>query len=91
MTLEGETFAPRRLLYAVKAGIGFVPEERRADGLVLTKSVAFNIGLANLGLARFQSRAALDRRRAAPGSLALAMVRDLAIKTPEASKPRSAS
>ena len=32
----------------MKAGIGLVPEERRSEGLVLTKSVAFNIGLANL-------------------------------------------
>ena len=32
----------------MKAGIGFVPEERRTEGLVLSKSVAFNLGLANL-------------------------------------------
>ena len=33
---------------AVKAGLGLVPEERRTEGLVLTKSVAFNLSLANL-------------------------------------------
>jgi ribose transport system ATP-binding protein len=48
MTLEGQPFAPRSPAMAVRAGMGFVPEERRAQGLVLTKSVAFNLGLANL-------------------------------------------
>ena len=33
---------------AVKAGLGFVPEERRTEGLILTKSLAFNVSLANL-------------------------------------------
>ena len=86
MTLEGATFEPRDCSDAVKAGIGFVPEERRADGLVLTKSVAFNIGLANLGSLVFSPWLpfiAGGRRR----SLAQAMVRDLAIKTPDIETP----
>ena len=32
----------------MKSGIGYVPEERRADGLLLTKSIAFNLTMANL-------------------------------------------
>ena len=48
MTLEGKLFAPRSPARAVKAGIGFVPEERRAEGLILSKSVGLNLGLANL-------------------------------------------
>ena len=48
MTLHGKRFAPRSPAQAVKAGIGFVPEERRAEGLVLTKSVGLNLALANL-------------------------------------------
>ena len=30
------------------SGVGLVPEERRAEGLILSKSVAFNVSLANL-------------------------------------------
>ena len=48
MRLEGRPFAPRSPSQAVKAGIGFVPEERRAEGLILAKSVGLNLGLANL-------------------------------------------
>jgi ribose transport system ATP-binding protein len=48
MTLAGKPFAPRSPARAVKAGIGFVPEERRAEGLILSKSVGLNLGLANL-------------------------------------------
>ena len=48
MTLGGSPFAPHSPAQAVKAGIGYVPEERRADGLLLTKSIAFNLSLANL-------------------------------------------
>src|SRR5271168_1175473 len=86
MILEGAAFRPRDPSDAVRAGIGFVPEERRADGLVLTKSVAFNIGLANLGSLVFSPWLpfiAQGRRR----SLAQAMVRDLAIKTPDIETP----
>ena len=48
MTLDGKPFAPRNPAQAVKAGLGLVPEERRAEGLVLTKSVAFNLQISNL-------------------------------------------
>ena len=86
MTLAGRAFRPRDCSDAVKAGVGLVPEERRAEGLVLTKSVAFNVGLANLGSLVFSpwlpflSR---GRRR----SLAETMVRDLSIKTPDIETP----
>ena len=43
MVLDGAPFAPRSPGQAVAAGLGLVPEERRAEGLVLTKSVAFNL------------------------------------------------
>ena len=33
---------------AVRAGIGMVPEERRSEGLMLDKSVAFNMNIATL-------------------------------------------
>src|SRR5690606_11367412 len=48
MFLNGAPYAPRTPSAAVRAGIGLVPEERRSEGLILNKSIAFNIGLANL-------------------------------------------
>lgn len=43
---------------AVAAGIGFVPEERRSEGLFLDRSIAFNINVATFG--------SLRRRRLLP-------------------------
>jgi ribose transport system ATP-binding protein/rhamnose transport system ATP-binding protein len=81
MVLDGKAFAPGSPAQAVKAGLGLVPEERRAEALVLTKSVAFNLSLANL--ARMVHAPALPfisyRKREA---LTLRIIRDLAIKTP---------
>ena len=48
MRLDGQPYSPRTPVDAVARGLGFVPEERRTEGLVLTKSVAFNLSLANL-------------------------------------------
>jgi ribose transport system ATP-binding protein len=48
MTLYGRPFAPRTPHDAVEAGVGLVPEERRSEGLVLAKSVAFNLSLTSL-------------------------------------------
>ena len=80
MTLEGRPYAPSSPAAAVRAGFGFVPEERRADGLVLAKSVAFNLQLANLArIVHSRALPFIDSRRRA--TLTLAMIRDLAIKT----------
>ena len=86
MTLSGRAFRPRDCSDAVKAGVGFVPEERRAEGLVLMKSVAFNVGLANLRslvFAPWFPFLSTRRRR----SLAETIVRDLSIKTPDVETP----
>jgi ribose transport system ATP-binding protein len=63
MTLGGKPFAPRSPVQAVKAGIGFVPEERRAEGLILSKSVGLNLGLANLNSIVVSPRLPLISRR----------------------------
>ena len=83
MTLAGASFAPRNPAAAVRAGLGLVPEERRAEALVLNKSVAFNLQLSNL--ARIARGPLIDyvRREA----LSLAAVRDLAIKTQSIEMP----
>jgi ABC-type sugar transport system ATPase subunit len=86
MRLEGEPFAPGSPSDAVKAGFGLVPEERRTEGLLLPKSVAFNISLARLGsilsmpplpFISFGRRATLTER----------MIRDLAIKAQSPNQP----
>ena len=80
MTLDDRPFAPRQPAEAVRAGLGFVPEERRTEGLILSKSVAFNLGLANLDaivVGRWLPFISNRKRE----TLAQGTVRDLAIKT----------
>ncbi|WP_298326113.1 sugar ABC transporter ATP-binding protein [Haloactinopolyspora sp.] len=55
---------------ALAAGIGYVPEDRRAAGLVMKESVAANIVLAALrGLARFGWRDRANERAAVASSI----------------------
>jgi ribose transport system ATP-binding protein len=81
MTLEGKPYAPRSPADAVKSGIGLVPEERRVEGLILSKSIAFNLGLVNLQSIIFHQALPFisgSRRKA----LAEGAIRSLAIKAP---------
>ncbi len=80
MTLDGKPFAPRTPHAAVKAGLGLVPEERRAEGLILTKSLAFNVSLANLRRIIMSPMLPLVSSRART-NLALDTIRALSIKT----------
>ena len=86
MTLHGQPFAPKSPAQAVRAGLGLVPEERRAEGLVLTKSVAFNMQLASLSKMVWRPSVPLidARRREA---LCQGVVRDLTIKTESVETP----
>jgi ABC-type sugar transport system ATPase subunit len=66
MTLEDRAYSPRSPADAVNFGVGFVPEERRAEGLFAGKSVAFNLTIANLLDLRIQPwLPLLDGRRRA--------------------------
>jgi ribose transport system ATP-binding protein len=47
--LHGKPIDTRSVYSAVRAGVGLVPEERRSQGLMLDKSVAFNM---NVGVLR---------------------------------------
>ncbi len=86
MVLGGSPFAPRSPAQAVKVGLGLVPEERRAEGLLLNKSVAFNLQLCNLARIVLSPVLPLvDSRRRE--SLSLAVIRDLAIRTPGTGTP----
>ncbi len=86
MELKGQPYAPRSPAAAVRAGVGLVPEERRAEALVLPKSLAFNLQLANLSQVVWGRGLPLisTRRREA---LALRVIRDLAVKAPGPGTP----
>jgi ribose transport system ATP-binding protein/rhamnose transport system ATP-binding protein len=86
MRLEGRPFAPRSPTQAVKAGLGLVPEERRAEGLLLTKSVAFNLQLSNLSnIVHGPAFPLIDYRKR--NKLSGDIVRDLAVKTQSIETP----
>ncbi len=65
ISLDGKPLAIRTPLDAVKAGIGYIPEDRKAYGLVLEASIADNIALSSLhrvsrfGFIDFRARAAI--------------------------------
>ncbi len=64
MTLDGDRFSPRTPRDAVRSGIGLVPEERRSEGLVLGRGIAFNMALpANGRFARTTLPTLSFRRR----------------------------
>ncbi|MBC7706576.1 MAG: sugar ABC transporter ATP-binding protein [Rhodoferax sp.] len=52
MTLDGHPFAPSKPADAVRAGIGFVAEDRRSQGIVPDFSVRENLLLGHLGTRR---------------------------------------
>jgi len=66
---------------AVARGIGFVPEERRRQGLVLDQSVSFNINLPTLHTLRFAPFIPLLNHRKAD-TTAQAISNRLLVKTP---------
>jgi ribose transport system ATP-binding protein len=79
MTLDGKAFAPRRCSEAVDAGLGLVPEERRSEGLFLSKSIAFNLSLVSLDALVVSRGLPLIARRRWKATAEKTM-RDLAIK-----------
>jgi ribose transport system ATP-binding protein/rhamnose transport system ATP-binding protein len=81
MHLMGTAFAPGSPREAIRAGIGLVPEERRSEGLILKKSVGFNLGLMvlpSLQVAPWLPLVGPKRRTA----IARALSSRLRIKTP---------
>jgi len=78
VAIDGERYAPRGPRTAVKHGIAFVPEDRKAAGLVLSASVEENISLTQLELL---SRGGV-LRRAEARKVSEEQVEALRIKTP---------
>ncbi|MER9025735.1 ATP-binding cassette domain-containing protein [Mesorhizobium sp. M0815] len=86
MALMGRPYTPSSPAAAVQVGLGLVPEERRAEALFLSKSIAFNLSIANLDRVAFGRYLPLMNRRART-SMAGEMIRALSIKARNASTP----
>jgi ribose transport system ATP-binding protein len=78
LALDGKTVRIATPWAAVGAGIGYIPQERKAEGIVLASSVAENMTMAALGA--FAPRGLIDHRR--EQETARAWIDRLRIKTP---------
>jgi ribose transport system ATP-binding protein len=76
--VAGRDVTPQNTRHAIAAGIGFLPEDRKRQGLVLTRSVRENIGLPNL--ARWSRFGFVSERK--ERETAERWVAELRIKTP---------
>ena len=82
LELAGRPVTFRAPAQAMSHGVGFVPEDRRRDGLMLDMSVTENLAMATLG--RFRRGFWLDRRRmTAAGRQAIS---DLSIQPPDGTR-----
>ena len=61
--VEGKEVSIKNPAQAIKAGIGFITEDRKTEGLLLDKSIAENIEIANLGKISDKSVLSEDKRK----------------------------
>jgi ABC-type sugar transport system ATPase subunit len=66
LIVEGVPMRPKTPIAMIRRGLGFVPEDRHRDGLMLTMSVERNLAMAALDL--FSKFGLLRRRRMAQGA-----------------------
>ena len=81
MLFDGEPYAPRSPMNAVEAGVGFVPEDRKLEGLVPIFSTGENVSLPNYDLV---SRLRLLLNSGLESRLAERMIKQLRIDPPVA-------
>ncbi|WP_197356677.1 ATP-binding cassette domain-containing protein, partial [Streptomyces clavuligerus] len=81
--VDGEPLRPGSVRAAVRAGLGLAPEERKAQGLLLTESVTRNVSLATLG--RFARGGWIDR--AAERAAAHRATRELSLRPDDPDRP----
>ncbi len=85
MTLDGASYAPSQPEEAIRAGVGFVSEDRKGEGIIPDLSVRENLTLAALkGLTRF---GVVSRRRQA--AMVDRFMRQLGIKATSADQRMS--
>jgi ribose transport system ATP-binding protein len=78
LKVDGKSVRLRRPSEAVALGIGYIPRERRVEGLALLLSVASNMTLANLSAVMHHGMISRTREK----SLAREWVEKLSIRTP---------
>jgi ABC-type sugar transport system ATPase subunit len=83
--LDGAPYHPKDPGDAIKQGIALVPEERRAQALILKDSIDFNLSLTNLAALRSRFRFFLNPKKSA--ALSESVVKRLSIKTPSINTP----
>ncbi|HZY67742.1 MAG TPA: sugar ABC transporter ATP-binding protein [Devosia sp.] len=76
MSLNGESYAPTHPRDAIAAGLGFVTEDRKAEGIVPEMSVAENLTLALLP--RISARGVVDEKQ--QREIVERFIKDLGIK-----------
>lgn len=76
--IDGKEITPKAPIDSIEAGMGFVPEDRKEQGLVLSLPVVNNISMTILSQL---TRAGFIRARK-EAALSESLVRQLAIKTP---------
>ncbi|HEY4386157.1 MAG TPA: sugar ABC transporter ATP-binding protein [Ktedonobacteraceae bacterium] len=86
--LDGKPYKPKNTYDAIKHGVGLVPEERRSQGVILSRSVSFNINLTALQNIRVASWLPLTNLRRG-ATKAAKLVDSLHIKTRSVNTPVS--
>lgn len=61
ITVDGEPLRLGNSTAAITAGVGFVPEDRRSEGLVLGLSLAANVAISGLAIKRGLSHASREK------------------------------
>jgi ribose transport system ATP-binding protein len=79
MRLNGRAYAPQSPVDAVRSGVGFVPEDRKLEGLIPNFTISENLSLPNYDLIA-KARIWLDSARET--RLAIRMVKQLRIEPP---------
>ncbi|MGE0143219.1 MAG: sugar ABC transporter ATP-binding protein [Planctomycetota bacterium] len=83
VAVDGRAVASGSIRAAVAAGIAFVPEDRKADGLILDEGIRDNVALPVLAT----KARSLWRRERTEAELAAATTRELSIKAANDSTP----
>lgn len=74
--INGEKVVIKKPAQAIKAGIGFITEDRKTEGLLLEKSITDNIEIANLGKVSVKGVIRKDKKK----SLVLQSIEEFRIK-----------
>lgn len=75
LEINGKSIKINKPLDAIEAGIGFVTEDRKMEGLIMEQDLSFNIGLMNISILKNTNEKEINR-------LSQSYISSLKIKTP---------